>query len=58
LWVNVDENGNITGAYGGLPDCIQDPVGEVFDYYFEVSDEVFKNIGGYQVINGELVKKD
>lgn len=56
LWVNVDEQGNIKGTYGGHENYIVDP-SEPYDYYFETNDEVFKDVGSYHVMDGELIHK-
>ncbi|AYA77332.1 hypothetical protein DOE78_18795 [Bacillus sp. Y1] len=57
LWVNVGENGTIIATYGGHERYIVNP-SEIYDYYFEVSDDVFKDVGNYQVSNGELIRKE
>jgi hypothetical protein len=56
LWINIDADGNIANAYGGYEQYVIEPT-EIFDYYFEVTDAVYKNIGNYKVVNGELVSK-
>lgn len=69
LWVDVDDKGHITDSYGGhkkypsIPqEIVEDEVTGFaiykernFDYHFEVSAEIFKNIDLYKVENGELV---
>lgn len=54
VWLNTNEYGIITSVYGGHQKYIV-PSSEEYDWYFEVSDEVFKNIGSYKVVSGDLV---
>jgi hypothetical protein len=56
LWVNIDYEGNIANGYGGYEKYVGEPL-EPYDYYFEVTDVVYKTIGQYKVSNGELVLK-
>jgi hypothetical protein len=54
LWINVDVDGNIVNAYGGYENFVVEPV-ETYDYYFEVTDAIYKNIRNYKLVNGELI---
>lgn len=58
LWANVDGNGNIVNGYGGFSEYVGEPLDEVYDYYFEVTDVVYKTIGSYYVLNGSLTRKE
>jgi hypothetical protein len=56
IWLNTDENGNIVSAYGGYIDSIGTPL-DSYQYEFEVTSGVYKSIGSYRVINGQLILK-
>jgi hypothetical protein len=56
LWVSVNEQGAIIDAYGGYAESIGEPL-DAYTYFFEVSEDVFKNMGAYQVVDGALIKR-
>lgn len=56
VWVIVDENGVITSAYGGQEDKIVE-TDDSYDFYFEVTEDIFRNMGKYKVENGELIER-
>lgn len=56
LWVYTDEEGTIQNTYGGHEQFIVSPEYD-YDYYFEVDEDVYKNIGLYRVVDGTLQKR-
>ncbi|OCA84480.1 hypothetical protein A8F94_17440 [Bacillus sp. FJAT-27225] len=54
IWLNTDAEGNIIETYGGFVEFVLPPDKE-YDYFFEVDGKTFKDIGNYQVIDGDLV---
>jgi hypothetical protein len=51
-----NEQGAIIDAYGGYAESIGEPL-DAYTYFFEVSEDVFKNMGAYQVVDGALIKR-
>lgn len=56
LFVNIDENGNITDSTAGDENLI---INAAYGLYFEVDSwDIPMNIQNYKVENGQLVQKE